>query len=533
MPLNGNTFTRLYSWVANAALGIKIRADMMDADSNDMAAGISAVSAAVAAIPETFSAPTGSTQIGTKRSDTGAVALTLYQWIDQLPFRNALSEFGTIQTAIDAANTAGGGTVVLPRKGTGAAIYNLGITGLILYANVRLVGEVGRYAGGTTRGVTLIYSGTGAAIYCQNALDSAVENIDLDCTGATGTSVRGLWWDGAWKSEFKHVTVRGVTPAKGYSILIDTNTGGGPWGAQHLYLEMIEASDGIIRFVGSGASDGVTTTVCNTIRGSQYQIVSSQLTFINSTAENWGATGNGYDFSGAGCTGVMIGCDIENANAGAVGISITAPAVVRELGTIWNGFAGTVRVSGKMDTLRSYGGAVEFISPLVAATPVTISQHGDSNVGTYLSEELYPDNVTGGSQGGHRRWRRNIGGANFIDHDWGEHGFLSKSITTTATSAATVWTIPVQANEGLRMSVHAHGVQTGDIAFSNYRECVVSNNAGTLAITQQAQQTSGNPGALSFNVSGTNVLVTWTPTNANSTTPKFNLEIRGPWTSYA
>lgn len=43
MPFNGNTFTRLQSWVANAALGIKIRADLMDQDTNDIAAGLSAV----------------------------------------------------------------------------------------------------------------------------------------------------------------------------------------------------------------------------------------------------------------------------------------------------------------------------------------------------------------------------------------------------------------------------------------------------------------------------------------------------------
>lgn len=50
MPLNGNTFTRLYSWVANSALGIKIRADLMDQDSNDIAGGISAVAAAISSL---------------------------------------------------------------------------------------------------------------------------------------------------------------------------------------------------------------------------------------------------------------------------------------------------------------------------------------------------------------------------------------------------------------------------------------------------------------------------------------------------
>lgn len=57
MPLNGTTFTRLYSWVADAANGIKIRADRSDADANDIAAGITAVAtsqAATAAQVSTF-----------------------------------------------------------------------------------------------------------------------------------------------------------------------------------------------------------------------------------------------------------------------------------------------------------------------------------------------------------------------------------------------------------------------------------------------------------------------------------------------
>lgn len=42
MPFNGNgVFNRLYSWVNDAANGIRIRADRMDNDTNDIAAGLS------------------------------------------------------------------------------------------------------------------------------------------------------------------------------------------------------------------------------------------------------------------------------------------------------------------------------------------------------------------------------------------------------------------------------------------------------------------------------------------------------------
>ncbi len=50
MPLSGNVFNRLYSWVADASAGIKIRSDRMDADANDLAGGISAVAARVGAV---------------------------------------------------------------------------------------------------------------------------------------------------------------------------------------------------------------------------------------------------------------------------------------------------------------------------------------------------------------------------------------------------------------------------------------------------------------------------------------------------
>jgi hypothetical protein len=50
MPFNGNVFTRLQSWVANAALGLKIRADLMDQDTNDIAQAITTLATELATL---------------------------------------------------------------------------------------------------------------------------------------------------------------------------------------------------------------------------------------------------------------------------------------------------------------------------------------------------------------------------------------------------------------------------------------------------------------------------------------------------
>lgn len=50
MPFNGDSFTREQSWVNNDTLGIKIRADLMDEDTNDIAYGLSSVAARITAL---------------------------------------------------------------------------------------------------------------------------------------------------------------------------------------------------------------------------------------------------------------------------------------------------------------------------------------------------------------------------------------------------------------------------------------------------------------------------------------------------
>jgi hypothetical protein len=443
-----------------------------------------------------------------------------------------VDDSAAIQAAIDAVNTGGGGKIYFPQ-----GKYNIGTTGLVVYQNIVLCGEVTRYGGSTTRGVSLIYTGSADAIFGENLLDVQILDLDIDCTGSTGTypTGRGIYLNGCWKSTLRNVTVRGLTLAKGYAIAIDTNPDAfGPpspanaWGAQHNYLEQIEVADGTILFVGTGASDGVTTTVCNTIRGYQYEIASSQIVFINSTAEGW-STGIGFNFYGAGCYGLMLGCDIEG--SGSPGIQTDGFAEVREMGTIWAGFSGAVRVNGYMASVRSYGGAFEWNADLTVGVPAQLMLAGNKNVSNFVSEFLYPVNVSGGTQDGYRLWKRRNTGVDIVDHDWQQHAFVQKAISTSVTSAVTIFTIPVPSG-GLKVSAHAQGIQAGDGAYSIARDCVVSNNAGTLTVLQNTQLTAGAANAISFTASGTNLLVQITPTTVNASTGNMNLEIRGPWTSY-
>lgn len=474
------------------------------------------------------------TAISYTASFPGATAQTVQTKLEQYV---SVKDFGAvgdgvandrvaIQAAIDAVSAGGGGQIWFPQGS-----YKIGTTGLTIYQNIILSGDVTRYAGSTARGTSIVYTGTGAAIYGVNILDAQILDLDIDCTGATGVypTGRGIHLNGCWKTTLRNVTVRGMTLTKGYAIAIETNVPS-LWGAQHNYLEQVEVADGTILFYGVSASDGVTTTVCNTVRGYQYEIVSSQVVFINSTAEGW-ATGIGFNFYGAGCYGLMLGCDIEG--SGSPGIQIDGNAEVREMGTIWAGFSGAVRVNGKMASLRSYGGAFEWNADLTVDVPARLSFAGNKNVADFVSEYLYPVNITGGSQDGYRLWKRRNAGVDITDHNWQQHAFIQKAISTSSTSAVTLLTIPVPSGSGLRLSAHAAGTQAGNTSYSNSRNCNVMNASGTLTIVQDTQVTAGDAGAISFVASGASVLVRWTPTTVNASTGSMTLEIRGPWTSYS
>lgn len=479
-----------------------------------------------------FSASGGSALMGFLQSGIGATARTVQA---KLQDTVSVKDFGAtgdgvtndraaIQAAIDALFAAGGGTLLFPN-----GKYVLGTTGLTTSNNIIFQGDSTRYAGSTTRGTSLVYTGTGNAIYGQNVLDVQLNDIDLDCTGTTGTSVRGINFSGVWKTTLRNVTIRGVTRAKGYGILFDTVGVSGPFGAQHNYLEQVECADGVIRFLGVDANDGVTTTVCNTIRGMQYQIVSSQIVFINSTAEGW-TTGAGFDFSGAGCYGLMLGCDIEG--AGTPGIAIDGSAEVREVGTIWAGFSGTNKVTGDTASLRSYGGKLEFLATLVADTPKLTGTAGNANLPSYVSDYVVGTNLSGGTQEGHRQWRRYVAGAEVVDHDWDQHSVVKKTIVVATTSLVTLMTVPIAGGDGFTIEVVARGFTPGDGWWCVTRRAVVINN-GVVVITQQAQETAGIPVQISFDDSGNNVRVRFLNSTANSTNVYLTTRILGDYAGFS
>lgn len=473
-------------------------------------------------------AAAGANLVGVQGVGTGAVLRT--QQDKNRDFSVNAADYATVQQAINQVHAVGGGRVRL-----NSGIINLGTTGLVMRHSVVLEGAVGEGGSITDRGTRLVYTGTGAAIYGQNIVDSQILNLDIDCNGATGANVRGVHLSGVWKTDLKHVRVYGVSPAKGYGILFDTIGVPSPdnFGAQHNLLEQVECADGIIRLQGLNGSDGVTTTVLDTIRGFQYQIIHSQGVMINATAEGW-ATGPGYLFDGVGTNFTMLGCNVEG--AGSPGIRITNSATMRETGTTWVGFSGALRVDGTTASLRTYGGALEFIAPLVAATPVDIGRYGD-NASVMLRDVLMPDNVTGGEQASGRITYRRVGGAEIMAADGRFHGRPKKNFPTSATGQVTLWRVPVINGAGVKLRVTIWGTQSGDGLYLNYRECVVLNNGGTLSKSALAPEILGVNMSLDFAI-GTGpdaecILVVANPTTANPSVIQAALEVVGQFGAYS
>lgn len=432
-----------------------------------------------------------------------------------------------IQATIDAVHARGGGVVQLE-----AGSYNLGSDALVLKSNVVLRGAVTRYGGNTTNGTRLLFSGeTGAAVHGPLLIDAGVADLSIECTAQTGDGIIGLWLNGCWKGRFVNVTVLGVTPDKGVSIQLDTNPGQ-TWGAQHNYFEGCETPDGVFLFQGATGNDGSTTNVVNTNRGLRYRIVSSQVTFINATAEGF-VDGPGFDWSGASCDGVMVGCDIEGSGGGFPGIAIAAPAEVREIGTLWLGFYGAQRVAGAMASLRTYGGPLEMRAPLVSGTPYEVAKMGDNNA-DYIRDFLVPTDTFGGLQAGYRVWESRRGtGAFAVDHDFRDEALIRKDVAVSSTATVTLFTIPVPHYDGLTLEADISGMQGGDGVYANSRRCVVANNGGVMSLTQDAGMVTGPNMQLAFVLAGGNVLVQATPTTANPSTVKARCRITGSWTSYA
>jgi hypothetical protein len=469
-----------------------------------------------------------------------------------------------IQAALDTASAAGGGAVYL-----GPYTYDLSTVGLTVYQNVALIGVTDAYVASTTRGTRLIYSGSGNAIYGTQLLNTRIENIQLDCRTSTGSSVKGIYFEGVWRSVLHNVTVKGVYLYRGEGIYFDTK--GGAWGSQHNLIENCECSDGRVRFIGTSPSDGVTTTVVNTFRGFLYANFHSQITYINATAESpastynggtaytpnqwvisggnlyvcianttgnappnasyWLAiTGAGFYLDGAGCQTALISCDIEGNFP--VGVSINNSAPVTIVNPLWAGFTGTTRVSGDSAVLVSYGGARILTSTLSNGSLKTAEGYGDQNA-TYVTEALYPVNVAGGAQDGYMVRKRLIAGTEYLTHEQRDH-FEFHHTKSIANSATTVLTIPIPSDTAIYVDCFVYGNDGAGTAYGVSQLAVSKNDSGTVTVSTQTavKEAAGYTGAFTFSPSATNLLVQFATANATPSTCNFLFRIRGPIVGY-
>jgi hypothetical protein len=446
------------------------------------------------------------------QNGTGAVATTVQTKLQQYV---SIKDFGAIgdgttndataiQAAIDAVSTSGGGQVLVP-----AGDYSISTTTINMATNVSLVGQ-GQGSNGfsaQTRASRLIYSGTASAIKFANCACSNISNLTIDCSGSSGTTVRGIWHDSSWLSVLENLFINGVTTAKGYGILMTT----GANGSQHNDLRHIECADGEIRFAGTSGADQVTTTTINTCRGLQYYATNAQITFINATAE--GFVTRGFYFTGTGDS-QLLHCDIEGAGTNGIEIDPTSTHSVYINSTIWQGFTGATRVSGSPASELTYGSGKFLTSNITTGTSFPTLAWGNNSPSSYIdfySLVPYCDNGTGGAQAAHLQIYRRIGGTNFLTEEYKNFYRFETSSSLVANTPFTLVTLDLSVSgQGGRVKVQISGLQAGAGWFEVSRECVVINNLGTLAKTDGtalAVQTGGSAGAITFTISGTNLLV--------------------------
>jgi hypothetical protein len=478
----------------------------------------------------------GSSLIGNNSNMAGSVGRTQHSKnLDSISVKDfgatgngTTNDAASIQAAINAVHARGGGRVCFPQ-----GVYNLGTTGLTVYQFMELLGESQPYVSTQNQGVVLTYSGTGTAIFGQDILNLTIENISINGAGTTGAAVIGIYLEGCWLSTLRNVRISGITPLKGYGILIDTDPGNS-WGSQHIYFERCECPDGTVRLAGTGPSDQVTTTVINTFRGCQYEIYNSQVCLINATAEGWQPAGTGYTGRGFNIDQnsdvLMLHCDIENSSTTVFGITIGNACTVRGIGTCtWTGFAGSAsqRVSGYEGALSLYGGGHVYrdLAPAAGSLMNPVVTWEDANA-FYAQIGLMVNNVTGGAQDGYLQFKRIIAGSLTITHELGEHMLLhtSKSCNNVAT---TVMTVPIAAYQGGRVKITANGTEPGNVAFAHTRECVVANNGGTLVLASGNELRTVATSVITFVASGTNLLIQYNYTSTTASSVDFVVEIEG------
>jgi hypothetical protein len=438
------------------------------------------------------------------------------------------NDASAIQDALDYVGVLGG-AVFLP-----TGVYNIGTASpaITIPGKVRLVGEQSSYRPDNSQAVELLYGGTGTAV-AAGGMFIECSNIAIRATSPSGTNLIGLLHDGGWFGTYTRLTFRNFPTANGYAFKM--TSGPVAYGSYACCLDQIDAQSSTLAFFGRAANDGITTLTLKDVHGERMTASNAQIVVLNGsfTVDSGTAV-----FLGPEAYLIMLGVDIEG--SGDYGILVdSATASLSEIGTIWAGWSGTRRVFNNGGTIegRSYG-PVSVQQTLVANTAIKVSEFGGQAVSNgvlrgFVSEYLVPANLGGGNQDAYRQWQRYNNGTDIVDHNWQQHAFVQKAISTSATSAATIFTVPVPNGTGLKLSAHAQGQQIGDNVYSNSRGCNVINNGGTLTIVQDTQVTCGSAGAIAFVASGSNVLVQWTPSTANASTGTMNLEIRGPWTSYS
>jgi hypothetical protein len=461
------------------------------------------------------------------------VGLKLAQTVSVKDFgavgNGVIDDSAAIQAAINSVAANDGGTVFVP---TGSYNLGTGSPALTIPSYVSLVGEGSAYRNVTGKCVEFLYGGSGTVIYAQG-LNIKCSNFSINATAPSGTSMIGLLHDGGWYGLYERLVFLNIAPANG--AVIKVTSGPVAYGCYVTCFDQIDGDGGLWEIFGRSPSDGITTLTIKDCTGQNLSFENAQGVILNGGyTSNTGAV----FYYASHCKFTMLGVDIEGAAPSGITCNDNTSAI-KEFGTIWDGWSGTQRVitSGSDFSTLSYG-AFSSQQPLVVNTPTLFSQVGAQayNNGTalnFISDFVLPTNLIGGSQTASRYWKRFNNGTDIIDHQWADHAYVTKAVTTTATSATTIMTIPIPTNVGLRISVFAYGAQIGDAPFANSRNCNVANNAGTLAIVADTQLTALNTGAISFVASGTNLLIQWTPTTVNSSLATFDVEIRGPWTSYS
>jgi hypothetical protein len=436
-----------------------------------------------------------------------------------------------IQAAINYVSSAKGGIVYVP-----TGVYNIGSgsTAITIPSYVRLIGAGDAYNSVSANGLgtEFLYGGSGTAIYAQG-MNIECSDFSIRASAPSGTTMIGLMHDGGWDATYSRITIKNIPVANGSVVKITS----GPvnYGCYFSCFDQVNGDGGLWSIFGRSSVDGITTLTLKDCSGQNMSFAYAQGVILNGGYTS--NTGTIFYYS-TYCFFTMIGVDIEG--SATYGISCNDnTSVIKEFGTIWQGWTGSIRVlTNNSDFSHISYGSFSSQQALAANTPKLYSQVGGQGVSNgqlnyFISDYILPTNVIGGSQTASRYWKRLINGADIIDHQWANHAYLTKSVTTTSTSAVTVMTIPIPNAQGLKISVFAYGQQIGNTSFANSRNCNVMNSGGTLTITADTQVTAGDSGAISFVASGSNLLIQWTPTTANSSIAGFDVEIRGPWTSYS